>query len=584
MKRHGLILFVLLSSFELIFAQKWSDEAFNYQENGKIREAINVYLQHINELSRGDLNGLAYCYEELEDYEEAIRWYKMSANKGNSSAMFNLGRLFDNRYGTHKGVVANKEVANDYYKQAIYSDHKTKGRSWSVLNLFLNYKDAGRLAECKPILEYAVREDVNLSEAPYFLAKYFYKGKESIYYYRIAAEHGEKYAQYELAMILQEGELIEKDLKEAAKWHRKAAEQGNWMSQEEIGKCYEELYLKTLDERYLKLCLKYYYNIFTDNNDSGAPRKIVLGDMSNIEVDKEGNWIVNAPENPLEAIYSKGLYGAKTYKTYEEWLNNMVKPLAIDSDVDINIPKNDIKTNAYVLIIANENYNYEHYVPYAENDGESVRKYFENTFGIPSSNIHLITDATLNKMKREIEWLVDNCKESNKLYLYYSGHGIPANDLSTAYLLPCDGYAKDPETGLNLNWLYTKLGTTNIPCYVFLDACFSGSGRGQRALVESKGVSIKPKEVVPQNKTIVISACQGTETAYPSEEQKHGLFTYFLLKKIQQNKGDVSLEALTNYLIEEVPKQCRKEKGTTQTPTVMTSKDISDIWKTMKIM
>ena len=48
MKRHGLILFVLLSSFELIFAQKWSDEAFNYQENGKIREAINVYLQHIN--------------------------------------------------------------------------------------------------------------------------------------------------------------------------------------------------------------------------------------------------------------------------------------------------------------------------------------------------------------------------------------------------------------------------------------------------------------------------------------------------------------------------------------------------------
>ena len=584
MKRHGLLLFVLLSSFELIFAQKWSDEAFNYQENGKIREAINVYLQHINELSRGDLNVLAYCYEELEDYEEAIRWYKMSANKGNSSAMFNLGRLFDNRYGTHKGVVANKEVANDYYKQAIYSDHKTKGRSWSVLNLFLNYKDAGRLAECKPILEYAVREDVNLSEAPYFLAKYFYKGKESIYYYRIAAEHGEKYAQYELAMILQEGELIEKDLKEAAKWHRKAAEQGNWMSQEEIGKCYEELYLKTLDERYLKLCLKYYYNIFTDNNDSGAPRKIVLGDMSNIEVDKEGNWIVNAPENPLEAIYSKGLYGAKTYKTYEEWLNNMVKPLAIDSDVDINIPKNDIKTNAYVLIIANENYNYEHYVPYAENDGESVRKYFENTFGIPSSNIHLITDATLNKMKREIEWLVDNCKESNKLYLYYSGHGIPANDLSTAYLLPCDGYAKDPETGLNLNWLYTKLGTTNIPCYVFLDACFSGSGRGQRALVESKGVSIKPKEVVPQNKTIVISACQGTETAYPSEEQKHGLFTYFLLKKIQQNKGDVSLEALTNYLIEEVPKQCRKEKGTTQTPTVMTSKDISDIWKTMKIM
>lgn len=584
MKKIGLLLFLLLSSFEMALAQRWSEEAYNYEKNGKTREAINVFLQHKNELSKNDLNTLACCYEALENYEEAVSWYKLAANKGNSSAMFNLGRLYDNQYGTHKGVVADKNVANSYYKQAIYSKHKTKGRSWSVLNLILNYQDAGRLGECKSILEYSVREDVNLSEAPYFLAKYFYKGKESVYYYRIAAEHGEEHSQYELAMILQEGELVEKDLKEAAKWHRKAAEQGNWMSQEEIGKCYEELYLKTLDERYLKLCLKYYYKIYTDNNDSGAPRKITLGDMENIEVDENGNWVVNAPPSPLEAIYSKGLYDAKTYKTYEEWLNKMVKPLAIDSDVDINIPKNDKKTNAYALIIANENYNYEHYVPYAENDGESVRKYFENTLGVPSSNIHFIADATLNNMKREIEWLIDNGKESNKLYFYYSGHGIPANDLSTSYLLPCDGYAKDPETGLNLNWLYTKLGTTNIPCYVFLDACFSGSGRDQKTLVESRGVAIKTKNVVPQNKTIVISACQGTEMAYPLEEQKHGLFTYFLLKKIQQQKGDISLGALTNYLIEEVPKQSRKEKGSTQTPTVVTSKVLSDTWKNMKIM
>ena len=98
------------------------------------------------------------------------------------------------------------------------------------------------------------------------------------------------------------------------------------------------------------------------------------------------------------------------------------------------------------------------------------------------------------------------------------------------------------------------------------------------------GVAIKTKNVVPQNKTIVISACQGTEMAYPLEEQKHGLFTYFLLKKIQQQKGDISLGALTNYLIEEVPKQSRKEKGSTQTPTVVTSKVLSDTWKNMKIM
>ena len=173
MEKISLLLFLLLSSFEMALAQRWSEEANNYEKNGKTREAINVFLQHKNELSKNDLNTLAYCYEALENYEEAVRWYKLAANKGNSSAMFNLGRLYDNRFGTHKGVVADKNVANSYYKQAIYSKHKTKGRSWSVLNLILNYQDAGRLEECKSILEYSVREDVNLSEAPYFLAKYF---------------------------------------------------------------------------------------------------------------------------------------------------------------------------------------------------------------------------------------------------------------------------------------------------------------------------------------------------------------------------------------------------------------------------
>lgn len=574
-----------LCSFCIIAAQNWSDEAFALFEKKKIREAIDIYMQHESELSKRDLNVFAACYEDLGDYVTAVSLYKKAADRDNSSAMFNLGRLYDSRYGRHKGIISDKEVANSYYKQAIYSKHATNGRSYAVYNLFLNYKDANKIDECKPILEYAVREEVNLTEAPFCLAKFYYKGKDAVYYYRVAAEHGDKNAQYELAMILQKGEVIEKDLKEAARWHRKASEQGNWLSEEEIGICYEELYLKTLDERYLKLCLKYYYKVYSKDNESGSPRIIQLGAIGdNIEVDEEGNWVVSLPNNPLQAIYNKGLYHANRYSTYDEWLSEEVKPLAIDSDVDINIPHNDIKVKAYALIIANENYKYEHYVPYAENDGESIRKYFESTLGLPSSNIHLITDASLNNMKREIEWLVENCKDSDKLYLYYSGHGIPSGDLSTAYLLPCDGYAKDPETGLNLKWIYSKLGTTNIPCYVFLDACFSGWGRDEKVLVESKGVAIKSKEVIPQNQTVVFAACKGTEMAYPSEEQKHGLFTYYLLKKIQQTSGNVSLEALSNYIIEEVPKHAIKEKGSIQTPSIIPAKNLNDRWKSMKLM
>lgn len=564
-------------------AQTWDDNAYSLSDQGKYEDAIKVFLQHEREMTEVDQNQLAFCYEKLNDYPNAVKWYQVSVKNGNSSAMFNLARIYDCRYGTHQGVESNKEKAKQFYRQAIYSDYEGKGRAWSVLNLFLVCKDENNIEECKPIIEYAIRRKVDLNHAPYLMAHYLCKDKrEAIYYYRISAEHGNDDAQYELAKILQEGKYIEKDLNEAVRWHRKAAEQGNWGAQQELGKCYEELYLKTLDERYLNSCLKYYYKIYTDDNDSGMPRIINLGDTSNIKVDKDGNWVVD-DLNPLKSMYSKGLANADRYKTYEEWLEAEVKPLSVDSDVDINIPKNDIKSKTYALIIANENYNFEHYVPYAENDGETVRKYFENTLGVPVDNIHLISDASLNVMKREIEWLMDNSKGVDNLYFYYSGHAIPANDLSTSYLLPCDGYAKDPETGLDLQWLYNKLGSTDIPCYVFLDACFSGSGRDRQVLVESRGVAIKAKEVVPQNKTIVFTACSGTEMAYPIEEQKHGLFTYCFLKSLQKSEGAITLGELADYIKQNVSQYARKERRGTQSPMVVSSSAVADVWRNFKL-
>ena len=368
-------------------------------------------------------------------------------------------------------------------------------------------------------------------------------------------------------------------MKEAGFWYRKAADQNHFGAQQEIGKCYEELYIKTLDNRYLELCLKYYYKIYTDDNDSGAPRIISL---SNVSFDENGNMTASA-DNPLETIYKKGLYYAEEYSTYDDWLKNKVKPLSLDSDVDINIPKTQIKSKSIAVIIANENYKFEHYVPYAENDGEVISKYFEYTLGIPNQNIHLIKDASLNTMKREVEWLIENCHDIDNIYFYYTGHGIPANDLSTSYLLPVDGYAKDPETGLNIQWLYSKLASTNVKSIVLLDACFSGSGRHQNMLVEARGVAIKPKDIMPQNNTIVISACQGVEMAYPYEEQKHGLFTYCFLKSLQTTNGKVCLGDIYDYIQENVSAISKRDNGMAQTPSVMVSSDLSEIWREVKL-
>ena len=67
-------------------------------------------------------------------------------------------------------------------------------------------------------------------------------------------------------------------------------------------------------------------------------------------------------------------------------------------------------------------------------------------------------------------------------------------------------------------------------------------------LATARGVAIKPKASTPGGNVIVFSAATGDETAYPYDEKGHGLFTYFLLKKLQENKGNVTLGELSAYL------------------------------------
>lgn len=563
-------------------AQEWNERAYAHLENGEFRSAIDIYKEHLNYLTKNHENSLAACYEELNDYSNAVSWYERAAQHGSSRAQYNLGRIYDWRYGTHPGVESNQEMAIKYYKDAIYNtSEESKGRGWAVLNLWIILQDDNRLDEAKPILEYAVKNKVNLVEAPYILANVYNKdSKEAVYYYRISAENGFARAQYELASIYESGEYVTKDLKEASIWYRKAADQNHYGAQQYIGKCYEELYLKTLDDRYLELCLKYYYKIYTEDNESGAPRIISL---SNVAFDSDGNMHATS-DNPLQKMYNRGLYNAGKYTTYEDWLKNEVKPISLDSDVDINIPITQVKSRNIAVIIANENYQFEHYVPYAENDGEVVKKYFEYTLGMQPQNVHLLKDASLNSMKREIEWLIDNSEDVDNVFFYYIGHGVPANNLSTTYLLPADGYAKDPETGLNLQWLYSKLASIKATTIVFLDACFSGSGRHQEMLVESRGVAVLPKDNVPQNNTIVISACQGVEMAYPYEEQKHGMLTYFFLKKLQDKQGGATLGEIFDYIKNNVVSVSKRDKGTAQTPSVSVSYDMSTKWRECELI
>lgn len=533
----------------------------------RFQEAIGWFKKGAAKNDAKCMGYLANCYSNgygvTKNEETALTWYQKAANLGEPTALYMIGYSYDNGYGNQQ---INKDKAIYWYKKAAEKDEKWP-KNAAKINMALIYNERGQKAEAKRLLEEAMKNGEK-EIAPRLIAKLFYDDDpyRAVAFYRIAAENGDATSQRKMGDYFTEGKAVNTDYVEAAKWYQRAADQGDWEAQSNLGSAYEKVYRKTLDERDLKKSLKYYYLAQQDNH------VIYLGNVDKSDPDN----LVADGEDPTKRFYLEGVLGADKYSTYEQWRDAVVVPLSKESDVDVNIPSgygNNPKT--YALIIANENYEYEQFVPYAENDGNIFAKYCRQTLGIPQKNVHVCLNASLNRMKREVDWLKSTAsvKNAQKVIVYYSGHGVPAEDLSTSYLLPVDGYAKNPSTGFNLNDLYSELGQLNTETIVFLDACFSGTNRQGQMLAESRGVAMKPKQSQPKGKMVVISACQGSETAYPYEDQKHGLFTYYLLKELQQSKGQAKLGDLFSFVKQNVSNESIKINDKSQTPSVDVSGD-----------
>lgn len=264
--------------------------------------------------------------------------------------------------------------------------------------------------------------------------------------------------------------------------------------------------------------------------------------------------------------------------------NQDIKIASICSDIDKNIPEAiNSNSNTFAIVIANETYNKEANVPYAVNDGNIFKEYCRNCLGIPEKNIHLITNATLNDIRHEVKWIQDVAevyKGDAKIIFYYAGHGIPDEKSKNAYLLPTDGYGSDVATGYSLENLYKTFGSLpSKSITVFLDACFSGAKRDGNMLASARGVAIKVKQTIPVGNMVVFTAAQGDETAYPYKEEEHGLFTYYLLKKLQETKGNATLGELSDYIKEQVERQSIVTNGKLQSPSIMATSSIGNEWK-----
>lgn len=257
------------------------------------------------------------------------------------------------------------------------------------------------------------------------------------------------------------------------------------------------------------------------------------------------------------------------------------------SDVDTNIPYGSIARAAktFVVIVDNENYRQLAKVPFALNDGRIFTEYCTRTFGIPADNVMRYDNATYGMMLEALTRLGNIAKAYGgdiDVIFYYSGHGAPSEADRKAYLVPVDAYTVQPQGCCSLEHLYAQLGSMGArKVLCLIDACFSGNAKsdGNELLSSVRGLGIETQDDVPSGNTVVMTASHGEQTAMPFREKRHGMFTYFMLKKLQLTGGRVTLGELFDYVEAEVRKASAVKANRMQTPTVTVSGDMPDGWR-----
>ena len=221
-------------------------------------------------------------------------------------------------------------------------------------------------------------------------------------------------------------------------------------------------------------------------------------------------------------------------------------------------------------------------------DAEGFKRYALTALGIREGNIINLRDATGAQMERVFgserthkgqlfDWVRSGV---SNVHVYYAGHGAPAGDDGTAYLVPSDAAATAIDiNGYPLDVLYRNLGKLPVKSVtVVLEACFSGASQGGTVIPKASGIHVRPKVAsIPENIT-VIAAGSPEQLASWEQDGSHGLFTKYYLTGMSgqadqsphgNGDGRVSYGELESYLKRTMTYFARRYYGRDQTAVIV---------------
>ncbi len=214
-----------------------------YYEQQDYDEAIKWFRKAAE---RGDAKGqnvLGVMYENgqgvPQDYAEAIKWFRKAAEQGDANGQNNLGIMYENGHGVPEDYA---EAVRWYRKAA------EQGDANGQLFLGTMYDDGNGVPQdyVEAIKWYRKAAEQGDASGQCYLGGMYENGhgvpqdyKEAVKWYRKAAEQGDADGQNNLGIMYESGHGVQRDYVEAVKWYRKAAEQGYAAGQSNLGYMYD---------------------------------------------------------------------------------------------------------------------------------------------------------------------------------------------------------------------------------------------------------------------------------------------------------------------------------------------------------
>ena len=223
---------------------------------------------------------------------------------------------------------------------------------------------------------------------------------------------------------------------------------------------------------------------------------------------------------------------------------------------------------------------YEHaasLAPYTYNDARRFADLLRTQFKFPDEAITLLTDTpgtpesqrpTFIHLLNAIETLLNGVNEKSEVIVYFTGHGIRAEDHD--WLVPLDGLpSKVSSTCLNYDEFKSRLSTkTPARALLIVDACRNLAG-GKDASSSGFGAG----KALAGAQFAELLSCQPKETSQLGKggDFPESVFTHYLLAGLggdaeAQENGVVTFDSLKEYVQGKVSQYVSKRYGESQNP------------------